>query len=49
MLLKKQNLIERQNFGEGEIFYVLTEKGTTVLKVINPMIREAKKLEALQF
>jgi predicted transcriptional regulator len=48
-LLKKRNLVERQNLGENKIFYVVTERGLQVLKVINPMIREAHKFQALQF
>jgi len=48
-LLKKRNLIERQNLGENKIFYVVTERGLQVLKVIDPMIKEAHKFQALQF
>jgi predicted transcriptional regulator len=48
-LLKKRDLVERQNFGENKIFYVVTERGLEVLKVIGPIIREARKIQALQF
>jgi predicted transcriptional regulator len=48
-LLKKRNLVERQNLGEDKIFYVVTERGLQVLKVIDPMVREAHKFQALQF
>ena len=48
-LLKNRNLVERQNLGENKIFYVVTERGLQVLKVIDPMIKEARKFQALQF
>ena len=48
-LLKKRSLIEKQNLGENKIFYVVTERGLQVLKVIDPMIKEAHKFQALQF
>ena len=48
-LLKNGNLIKRQNFGENKIFYVVTQKGIKVLKVIGPIIKEARKIQALQF
>ena len=48
-LLKKRNLVERQNLGENKIFYVVTERGLEMLKVIGPIIKEARKIQALQF
>ena len=48
-LLKNRSLVERQKLGEGEVFYVVTERGLTVLKVIGPIIKEARKIQALQF
>jgi len=48
-LLKKGSLVERQNFGENRIFYVVTERGLKVLKVIDPIVKEARKIQALQF
>jgi predicted transcriptional regulator len=48
-LLKKRNLVERQNLGENKIFYVVTERGLQVLKVIDPMVNEAHKFQTLQF
>jgi predicted transcriptional regulator len=48
-LLKNRDLVERQNLGENQIFYVATERGLTVLKVIGPIIKEAHKIQALQF
>jgi predicted transcriptional regulator len=48
-LLKNRDLVKRQNLGKNEIFYVATERGLKVLKVIGPIIREARKIQALQF
>jgi predicted transcriptional regulator len=48
-LLKKRGLVERQNLGENKIFYVVTASGLKVLKVIDPMIKEARTFQALQF
>ena len=48
-LLKRRSLVERQKLGEGEIFYVVTERGLKVLKIISPIIKEARKIQALQF
>jgi predicted transcriptional regulator len=48
-LLKNRNLVERQNLGKNEIFYVATERGLKVLKVIDPIIKEAHRIQALQF
>ena len=47
-LLKRRNLIERQRLGEGEIFYVATERGIKVLKIMGPIMEEARKIQALQ-
>jgi len=48
-LLKNRDLVERQKLGENKIFYVVTERGVKVLKVIGPIIKEARKIQALQF
>jgi predicted transcriptional regulator len=48
-LLKNRGLIEKQNLGENKIFYVVTERGLKVLKVISPIIREAHKIEMRNF
>ncbi len=42
-----QNLVEEQNLGKGETFYVITERGLRVLKVVVPIIEEARKIPAL--
>ena len=44
-LLRNRGLIEKQNFGEKKIFYVVTERGLKVLKVIDPIIKEAYKIQ----
>lgn len=48
-LLIDRGLVEQQNWGENEIVYVITERGLKVLKVINPIIREAHKLQMRNF
>ena len=48
-LLKRRSLVERQKLGEGEVFYVVTERGLTVLKVIGPIIKEARKIKHYNF
>ncbi len=48
-LLKNRDLVEKQKLGKNEIFYVVTERGLKVLKVIGPIIKEARKIQALQF
>ena len=47
-LLRSRDLVEREKLGENEIFYVATERGLNVLKVIGPLIKEARKIQALQ-
>ena len=48
-LLIDRSLVEQQNLGENEIFYVITGRGLKVLKVISPIIREAHKLQMRNF
>ena len=48
-LLWNRGLIEEENFGEDEIYYVVTERGIKVLKVVGPMIREAQKIQMRNF
>lgn len=48
-LLINRSLVEQQNLGENEIFYVITGRGLKVLKVISPIIREAHKLQMRDF
>jgi predicted transcriptional regulator len=42
-----QNLVEEQNLDKDETFYVITERGLRVLKVIVPIVEEARKIPAL--
>ena len=42
-----QNLVEKQNLGKDKIFYAITERGLRVLKVVAPIIEEARKIPAL--
>ena len=44
-LLWDRGLVEEENFGDEQPYYVVTERGITVLKVVSPLIREAHKLE----
>jgi predicted transcriptional regulator len=48
-LLINRGLIEQQNLGENEIFYVVTERGLKVLKVVSPLIKEAHKIQMRDF
>ncbi len=48
-LLKNRGYVERQNFGKNKIFYVITEKGLTVLKIFSPIIKEAHKIQMREF
>jgi len=45
--LTQQNLVEEQNLGKDETFYVITERGLRVLKVVVPIIEVARKIPAL--
>ena len=44
-LLKNRGLVEKQNLGENKIFYAVTERGLTVLRVVGPIIKEAHKIQ----
>ena len=48
-LLKNRGLIDKQNLGEDNIIYVVTERGLRILKVIGPMIKEAHKIQVRNF
>ena len=48
-LLTNRGLVERQKFGENEIFYVVTERGLKVLRVIGPLIKESRRIQSLKF
>lgn len=44
-LLIDRGLVEQENLGESEVFYIVTARGLKVLKVVNPIIKEAHKLQ----
>jgi predicted transcriptional regulator len=48
-LLIDRGLVEQQNWGENEIFYLVTDRGLKVLKVVNPLVKEAHKLQMRDF
>lgn len=48
-LLWNRGLIEEEDFGDEEPYYVVTERGLKVLKVVSPLIKEAHKLEMRNF
>jgi DNA-binding HxlR family transcriptional regulator len=48
-LLWDRGLVEEENFGDEKPYYVVTERGLKVLKVVSPLIREAHKLEMRNF
>ena len=48
-LLMNSGLIEKQNMDEDKIFYAITKRGFTVLKVISPLIKEAHKIQVRDF
>ena len=48
-LLWNRGLVEEENFGDNTIYYVVTERGLKVLKVISPLIREAQKIQMRDF
>ena len=48
-LLTNNGLVEKQNLGENKIFYVVTERGLKVLKVISPIIKEAHRIQVRDF
>lgn len=48
-LLIDRELIEQQTWNENEIVYVVTERGLKVLKVVNPIVKEAHKIQMRNF
>jgi predicted transcriptional regulator len=48
-LLWNRGLVEEESFGDNNIYYVATERGLKVLKVIGPLIREAHKIQMRDF
>lgn len=48
-LLWDRGLIEEEKFGDNETHFVVTERGSMVLKVVTPLIREAHKFQMRNF
>jgi len=48
-LLWNRGLVEEENFGDNKIYYVVTERGLKVLKVVSPLIKEAQKIQMRNF
>lgn len=47
--LYDHGLVGEQNLGEGEKAYFVTERGLSVLKVMGPLVREAKRIDVRNF
>ncbi len=47
--LYDRGLVGEQNLGEGEKAYFVTERGLLVLKVMGPLVRDAKRIEVRNF
>ncbi len=47
--LYDRGLVGEQNLGKGEKAYFVTERGLLVLKVMGPLVREAKRIEVRNF
>jgi len=47
--LYDRGLVGEQNLDEDEKAYFVTERGVSVLKVVNPLIREAQRIEVRNF
>lgn len=48
-LLKNRHLMGKEVLGENNILYFITDRGITILKVINPLVREAKRIQERNF
>ena len=48
-LLKSRNLMGKEVLGENNILYFITDRGFMILKVINPIVREAKRIQERNF
>ncbi len=47
--LYDRGLVGEQNLGEDEKAYFVTERGLSVLKVMGPLVREAHRIQVLNF
>ena len=48
-LLWNWGLVEEENLGDDNIYYIVTERGIKVLNVISPIIKEAHKIQLRDF
>ena len=48
-ILKDSALVTKQNFGKNKIFFIVTERGITVLKMFRPPITEANETQINEF
>ena len=48
-LLTDSALVTKQNFGKNKIFFIVTERGITVLKMFRPPITEANEIQINEF
>jgi len=48
-MLINSNLIEKEDFGKKRIFYTIKERGLTVLKIFNSVIKNTQKLQLHEF
>ena len=48
-LLWNRGLIEEEHFTDNQIYYVISERGLKVLKIINPIIIQAHKIRINEF
>ena len=48
-LLTNRELVEERNVDNNETVYAVTERGIKVLKVVNPIIKEAHKIQMRDF
>ena len=48
-ILNDSALVTKQNFGKNKIFFIVTERGITVLKMFRPPIIEANETQINEF
>jgi hypothetical protein len=48
-LLWNRGLIEEQHFTDSQKYYVISERGLKILKIINPIIKQAHKIRISEF
>ncbi|MDG6222593.1 MAG: MarR family transcriptional regulator [Candidatus Bathyarchaeota archaeon] len=48
-LLWDRGLIEEEQFDDDQIYYLVTQRGKTVLKVVSPILKEAHKIQMQEY